>query len=192
MSIVDLVAGTNPGDQAEIDKNRAATLMNVAAAHMGMQAFGEAIRNLNEANRIVPNHPKLLMRRARALTRRGAFEEARADITACEARNVVSRDEINAARAETDAAEREVRRFLFFFSSFSVFLPRRRTRGKNQKTNGSSRRARVTAPPCVLPTLTASSSSRETSFFAPRKKKKKKKTQALRAERAVARRAMEK
>lgn len=191
LSIVDLVAGTNPGDQAEIDKNRAATLMNVAAAHMGMQAFGEAIRNLNEANRIVPNHPKLLMRRARALTRRGAFEEARADITACEARNVVSRDEINAARAETDAAEREVRRFLFFFSSFSVFLPRRRTRGKNQKTNGSSRRARVTAPPCVLPTLTASSSSRETSFFAPRKKKKKK-TQALRAERAVARRAMEK
>ena len=122
LSIVDLIAGTNPGDQAEIDKNRAATLMNVAAAHMGMQAFGEAIRNLNEANRIVPNHPKLLMRRARALTRRGAFEEARADLTACEAQNVVSRNEMRAARAETDAAEREVRRFLFLF--FFLFFSR--------------------------------------------------------------------
>jgi hypothetical protein len=74
------------------------------------------------------------MRRARALTRRGAFEEARADLTACEAQNVVSRNEMRAARAETDAAEREVRRFLFlsffFFlarGGFSVFFPRRRT-----------------------------------------------------------------
>ena len=74
LSVVDLVQGTNPGDQGEIDKNRAATLMNIAATHMGVQAFGEAIRNLNEANRIVPNHPKLLMRRARAFTRRGAFD----------------------------------------------------------------------------------------------------------------------
>lgn len=166
LSIVDLIAGTNPGDQAEIDKNRAATLMNVAAAHMGMQAFGEAIRNLNEANRIVPNHPKLLMRRARALTRRGAFEEARADLTACEAQNVVSRNEMRAARAETDAAEREVRRFLFLF--FFLFSRARRflcllssasnNAGENPKR--SSRRARVTALPCVVPTLTASSSPR--------------------------------
>jgi len=82
LSVVDLIQGTNPGDQGEIDKNRAATLMNVAATHMGMQAFGEAIRNLNEANRIVPNHPKLLMRaRARVhaarRVRRGARRRAR-------------------------------------------------------------------------------------------------------------------
>ena len=109
LSVVDLIQGTNPGDQGEIDKNRAATLMNIAATHMGVQAFGEAIRNLNEANRIVPNHPKLLMRRARAFTRRGAFDEARADVRACAAQNVLSAREVRAARAEVDAAEREVR-----------------------------------------------------------------------------------
>ena len=191
LSIVDLVAGTNPGDQAEIDKNRAATLMNVAAAHMGMQAFGEAIRNLNEANRIVPNHPKLLMRRARALTRRGAFEEARADITACEAQNVVSRDEINAARAETDAAEREVRPFLlsfFFILCLLSSASNERQKPKDERVFAS--RARDCSAVCCTDTDRFVVDARNVILRAA--KKKKKKTQALRAERAVARRAMEK
>lgn len=191
LSIVDLVAGTNPGDQAEIDKNRAATLMNVAAAHMGMQAFGEAIRNLNEANRIVPNHPKLLMRRARALTRRGAFEEARADITACEAQNVVSRDEINAARAETDAAEREVRPFLlsfFFILCLLSSASNERQKPKDERVFAS--RARDCSAVCCTDTDRFVVVARN--VFLRAAKKKKKKTQALRAERAVARRAMEK
>ena len=128
LSVVDLIQGTNPGDQGEIDKNRAATLMNVAATHMGMQAFGEAIRNLNEANRIVPNHPKLLMRRARAFTQRGAFDEARADVRACAAQNVLSAREMHAARAEVDAAEREVRVRFLPISSLTLDLAKSRRR----------------------------------------------------------------
>ena len=128
LSVVDLIQGTNPGDQGEIDKNRAATLMNVAATHMGMQAFGEAIRNLNEANRIVPNHPKLLMRRARAFTQRGAFDEARADVRACAAQNVLSAREMHAARAEVDAAEREVRVRFLPVSSLALVLAKSRRR----------------------------------------------------------------
>ena len=128
LSVVDLIQGTNPGDQGEIDKNRAATLMNVAATHMGMQAFGEAIRNLNEANRIVPNHPKLLMRRARAFTQRGAFDEARADVRACAAQNVLSAREVRAARAEVDAAEREVRVRFLPVSSLALVLAKSRRR----------------------------------------------------------------
>ena len=118
LSVVDLIQGTNPVDQGEIDKNRAATLMNIAATHMGVQAFGEAIRNLNEANHIVPNHPKLFMRRARAFTQRGAFDEARADVRACAAQNVLSARETRDAFAEVDAAERQVRRFPFRVSPF--------------------------------------------------------------------------
>ena len=165
LSIVDLIQGTNPGDQSEIDKNRAATLMNVAATHMGMQAFGEAIRNLNEANRIdiVTNHPKLLMRRARAFTQRGAFDEARADVDVCAAQNVLSAREVRAARAEVDAAEREVRRFPISFVVETPHLVARRF--------------------CRASILTGSESLPR--VFSLR-------LQAMRAERAVARRAMRK
>jgi tetratricopeptide (TPR) repeat protein len=102
--------------------------MTGAATHMGMQAFGEAIRNLNEANRIVPNHPKLLMRRARAFTQRGAFDEARADVRACAAQNVLSAREMHAARAEVDAAEREVRVRFLPISSLTLVLAKSRRR----------------------------------------------------------------
>lgn len=110
LSIVNLVRGTNDGDQGEIDKNRMATLMNIAAVNMATQDFGAAISRLTEANRILPNHPKLLMRRARAFTERGDFANARADIDVVASFRIQGfKREIERAREEVTRAEQEVR-----------------------------------------------------------------------------------
>jgi len=106
LSIVNLVEGTNPGDQHEIDKNKVATLMNIGATHMGTQDFGAAICMLTEANQLMPNHPKLLIRRARAFTQRGEFAKAREDVALVESFQYLDPYEIATAKAEIDKEER--------------------------------------------------------------------------------------
>ena len=66
LSIVNFVSGLTPGDQKEIDMNKAACLMNIGAVCVELKDFGEAVQHLNKAQEIVPNNIKLLMRRARA------------------------------------------------------------------------------------------------------------------------------
>ena len=44
LSIVTIVSGMSGGDQKEIDTNRAACLMNIAAVCMAVKDFGEAVR----------------------------------------------------------------------------------------------------------------------------------------------------
>jgi len=74
-----LLASTK-SEQREINVNRAKCLMNLAASSMAIQNYGDAVRDLNEANMLLPNDKKILLRRARANTHQGNFDEAIADI----------------------------------------------------------------------------------------------------------------
>lgn len=105
LSIVNLVQGTNSGDQREIDKNKTATLMNIGAVHMAVHDFGAAIGTLTEANELMPNHPKLLIRRARAFIGRGEFQKARADVDLVESFEYLDPREISAVQNEINKAE---------------------------------------------------------------------------------------
>lgn len=64
-----LLASTK-SEQREINVNRAKCLMNLAASSMAIQNYGDAVRDLNEANMLLPNDKKILLRRARANTRK--------------------------------------------------------------------------------------------------------------------------
>ena len=76
------------------------------ATHMGTQDFGAAICMLTEANQLMPNHPKLLIRRARAFTQRGEFAKAREDVALVESFQYLDPYEIATAKAEIDKEER--------------------------------------------------------------------------------------
>lgn len=49
LAVVDFVVGQSPHDQAEVEANRAATLLNMAAAHMGLQEWGAAVQCCDDA-----------------------------------------------------------------------------------------------------------------------------------------------
>jgi hypothetical protein len=65
---------SNPEDQAEVDANRAATLLNLAAAHMGLQEWGAAVARCNAALALRPGDAKALLRRAKANVGRHEYE----------------------------------------------------------------------------------------------------------------------
>jgi len=81
LSIMKLVKGRNPMDQAEVRKNKLACLMNLGSACMGLKLYGEAIEHLNEADEENPDDKRLLLRRGRAYAYRGDFDDAKRDFT---------------------------------------------------------------------------------------------------------------
>jgi len=55
--------------------------MNLGAVCMAMKHFGEAVEHLDEAEKLLPNDPRLLCRRGRAQVGRGHYKLAKADFT---------------------------------------------------------------------------------------------------------------
>jgi len=80
LGIMNLVKAHSPYDQMEIDNNKTACLMNLAAVCMAMEDYGEAIGHLEKVEEMEPANVKMLLRRARAHRARGDFKEAMADL----------------------------------------------------------------------------------------------------------------
>lgn len=64
-SVVDLVEGMTPEDQAEIDTNKATVLLNIAAVHLTNKDYADAAENCSAALVLQPGSVKALIRRAK-------------------------------------------------------------------------------------------------------------------------------
>lgn len=80
LAIVDYVVGVSSADQHEIDLNKMAVLLNLAAAYMEKKEFGAAVTYCDRAIKINPKNLKAHVRRCRALIGRRDYAEASADI----------------------------------------------------------------------------------------------------------------
>ena len=81
LSIMNLVKAVHASDAEEIKKNKLACLMNLGSVCMAMKHFGEAVEHLDDAEKLLPNDPRLLCRRGRAHVGRGHYKLAKADFT---------------------------------------------------------------------------------------------------------------
>ena len=80
LSIVELVVGLSSADQKEVDVNRIAAHLNLAAAHMALRNFGKAIESCDAALALKAHDVKGLLRRAKAYIGRHEYARARADL----------------------------------------------------------------------------------------------------------------
>lgn len=82
LAIVDWVKGATAADQAEVDKNRVAVLLNMAAASLTLEDYGDAAHSCSRALHLQPSNSLALLRRAKARAMRREFEAAEADLQA--------------------------------------------------------------------------------------------------------------
>lgn len=85
LAILNLVRGSTREDQAEVDRNKASTLWNAAAAHMSRCEYGAAVSRCTEALALEPTSCRVLLRRAKAHVKRGEWDAAAADVAAAKA-----------------------------------------------------------------------------------------------------------
>ena len=90
LAILDFVAGVSAADQAEVLKNKATVLWNMAAVHLGRAECGAAVARCSEALALRPApeaemEVKLLLRRAKAHAQRRDYALAQADLDAVKA-----------------------------------------------------------------------------------------------------------
>jgi tetratricopeptide (TPR) repeat protein len=86
LAILNFVAGVSAADAAELHKNKATVLWNMAAAHLGRAEYGAAAARCTEALDTLPGldaeqRVRLLLRRATAYGRRREFEAAEKDLS---------------------------------------------------------------------------------------------------------------
>lgn len=72
---------SNRDDQEEVERNRASTLLNIAAVHMAQQEWGAAVGRCTAALALQPDDPKALLRRAKANVGRHEYAAAQADLS---------------------------------------------------------------------------------------------------------------
>mmetsp|Transcript_28370 Transcript_28370/g.54044 ORF Transcript_28370/g.54044 Transcript_28370/m.54044 type:complete len:348 (+) Transcript_28370:214-1257(+) len=80
ISICNFVVGMSGPDQKEIDINKVACLLNIAACNIAMKDYGQAIRNSTEAVELDPLNVKALLRRAKAYIGRREYQSAKKDL----------------------------------------------------------------------------------------------------------------
>ena len=80
LGIVELVVGMSGHDQKEIDKNRIATYLNIAAVHLAQKNSGESIAFCDKAIELDGENIKALLRRAKAYTMRHEYKCAQGDL----------------------------------------------------------------------------------------------------------------
>ena len=66
--------GMSGPDQREIDVNKVACLLNVAACNIAMKDYGQAVKHSTEAVELDPKNVKALLRRAKALIGRREYD----------------------------------------------------------------------------------------------------------------------
>ncbi|PRW44423.1 Peptidyl-prolyl cis-trans isomerase D [Chlorella sorokiniana] len=79
-AIVELVQGLSRADQAEVDINKVAIYLNLAAVHMAQKEYGAAVGFCDKALELQPGNFKALLRRCRAYTGRHDYAAAEADL----------------------------------------------------------------------------------------------------------------
>ena len=67
-SIVELVRGASPPDQAEVDRNRVSVALNAAAAHLALHQHADAVRQCTAALGLDKDNLTALRRRGKALS----------------------------------------------------------------------------------------------------------------------------
>lgn len=80
LSVVELVVGLSGEDQKEVDTNRIAVQLNIAAVHIARQDFGQAVEACNAALDLKPSNVKALLRRSKALLGRHEYGSALEDL----------------------------------------------------------------------------------------------------------------
>ena len=80
LGICDFIVAMSSPDQVEVDINKQACCLNVAAVRMAMSEFGEAEKLCTRALELDSRNVKALLRRAKCRIGRGDFAEARADL----------------------------------------------------------------------------------------------------------------
>ena len=80
LGICNFINALSSPDQFEIDTNKQACLLNVAAVRMAMSEYGAAEKLCTEALELDSMNIKALLRRAKARMGRGSFAEAREDL----------------------------------------------------------------------------------------------------------------
>ena len=116
LSVVELVVGLSGEDQKEVDTNRIAVQLNIAAVHIARQDFGQAVEACDKALALKPDNVKALLRRAKALLGRHEYARALEDLEAVKAENaqlsiqVAERDSLVATLRSEVAATGEFAR----------------------------------------------------------------------------------
>ncbi|KAK3280441.1 hypothetical protein CYMTET_11721 [Cymbomonas tetramitiformis] len=80
LAIVNFVVGMSSEDQKEVEVNKVACLLNIAAVHIALKDYGAAISSSTEALELDPKSIKALLRRAKAYGGRREYEAAQADL----------------------------------------------------------------------------------------------------------------
>ena len=80
-AIVDLVKGQGPDEQAEIDSNRVAVLLNLAAVFLGTCEYSSAEQCCTEALQTDGSNGKAMIRRAKANTKLHNYEVGDASVS---------------------------------------------------------------------------------------------------------------
>merc|ERR1719460_318536 len=101
LSVVELVVGLSGEDQKEVDTNRIAVQLNIAAVHIARQDFGQAVEACNAALDLKPSNVKALLRRSKALLGRHEYGSALEDLERVKA--------LEPWNAEAEAVEARVR-----------------------------------------------------------------------------------
>lgn len=79
-AVVDFVKGLSRADQAEVNMNRIAVYLNIAAAKIALGEYSAAVDKCTAALIFDPENIKALARRARAEMKRHEYENAERDI----------------------------------------------------------------------------------------------------------------
>ncbi|KAI7845680.1 hypothetical protein COHA_000794 [Chlorella ohadii] len=117
LSVVELVQGLSRADQAEVDVNRLAVYLNLAAVHMAQKEFGAAVTFCDKALELQPGNPKALLRRCRAHTGRHDYAAAEADLAALRAADPYSIEAAEQAVALERARQVDKRKEAAVFGS---------------------------------------------------------------------------
>lgn len=65
-AIIDYVSGASPADQAEVDVNRVAVYLNLAAVRLSLKQYRQATQDCTKALELQPRNAKALLRRSKA------------------------------------------------------------------------------------------------------------------------------
>jgi tetratricopeptide (TPR) repeat protein len=79
-AVVDFVKGLSRADQAEVNINRVAVYLNIAAAKLALGEYSAAVDKCTAALDLDPQNVKALVRRARAEMKRHEYGNAERDI----------------------------------------------------------------------------------------------------------------
>ncbi|KAL4428099.1 hypothetical protein ABPG75_002188 [Micractinium tetrahymenae] len=124
-AVVEYVQGLSRADQAEVEVNKVAVYLNLAAVYLALQEYGSAASFCSKALAIDPRNCKALLRRAKAHTGRHDYGAADADLATLHTLDPGSIEAAEAAaaleRARAAHAKRQQSTFAGMFERGRLF-----------------------------------------------------------------------